>query len=202
MNYKIILIIIFIIIVSLGYYHYIHLDSVIYIDDFLNKQDYSELLNHIHNLQDLKPNNNGLLSKKLNDQNIYDMFYNKQNLNKISNLVGKKVYQSKIPIEYRIYNKSQGMFWHTDVLLYEIPQYEIVYTLNNTSDSETEYIDHWGMKHNVWTKPNSLMIVKADSYKHGVKPVTKGTREILKMIYTPTHTINETNKMAYNHALT
>ena len=105
MNYKIILIIIFIIIVSLGYYHYIHLDSVIYIDDFLNKQDYSELLNHIHNLQDLKPNNNGLLSKKLNDQNIYDMFYNKQNLNKISNLVGKEVYQSKIPIEYRIYNK-------------------------------------------------------------------------------------------------
>ena len=50
------------------------------------------------------------------------------------------------------------------------------------------------MKHNVWTKPNSLMIVKADSYKHGVKPVTKGTREILKMIYTPTHTINEKNK--------
>ena len=75
-------------------------------------------------------------------------------------------------------------------------------TLNNTSDSLTEYIDHWGIKHNVWTKPNSLMIVKADSYKHGVKPVTKGTREILKMIYTPTHTINEKNKMAYNYALT
>ena len=46
------------------------------------------------------------------------------------------------------------------------------------------------------------MIVKADSYKHGVKPVTKGTREILKMIYTPTKTINEKNKMAYNYALT
>jgi len=90
------------------------------------------------------------------------------------------------------------MNWHSDVLLYEIPQYQCVYTLSNDSDSTTDYIYHWNIKHKVWTKPNSLMIVRVDGYFHGVNPVNKGKREIVKLIYTPTDKINQRN--IYNMA--
>ena len=93
------------------------------------------------------------------------------------------------------------MRWHSDILLYDKPQYECVYTISNNSDSTTDYIDHWGIKHKVWTKPNSLMIVRANGYKHGVNPVNKGRREIIKLIYTPTDKINYKNIYSYNNAL-
>jgi len=191
------IIIIFIIIILLFIYHRYHSDYMIYIDDFLNDDDIRDLKNHIKNNNNIKQNRNNLLTKTLNT----DIFYKKEYINKISELVGKNVYKSYIPTEYRLYNKSQGMNWHSDVLLYEIPQYECVYTLSNDSDSTTDYIDHWKMKHKVWTKPNSLMIVRADGYLHGVNPVNKGKREIVKLIYTPTDKINKRNINAYNMAL-
>ena len=191
------IIIIFIIIIILFIYHRYHSDYMIYIDDFLNDNDIRDLKNHIKNINNIKQNRNNLLTKTLNT----DIFYKKEYINKISELVGKNVYKSDIPTEYRLYDKSQGMNWHSDVLLYEIPQYECVYTLSNYSDSTTDYIDHWGFHYKVWTKPNSLMIVRADGYLHGVNPVNKGKREIVKLIYTPTDKINKRNINAYNMAL-
>jgi len=191
------IIIIFIIIIILFIYHRYHSDYMIYIDDFLNDDDIRDLKNHIKNNNNIKQNRNNLLTKTLNT----DIFYKKEYINKISELVGKNVYKSDIPTEYRLYDKSQGMNWHSDVLLYEIPQYECVYTISNDSDSTTDYIDHWKMKHKIWTKPNSLMIVRADGYLHGVNPVNKGKREIVKLIYTPTDKINKRNINAYNMAL-
>jgi len=185
------------IIILLFIYHRYHSDYMIYIDDFLNDDDIRDLKNHIKNNNNIKRNRNNLLTKTLNT----DIFYKKKYINKISELVGKNVYKSDIPTEYRLYDKSQGMIWHSDVLLYEIPQYECVYTLSNDSDSTTDYIDHWKMKHKIWTKPNSLMIVRADGYLHGVNPVNKGKREIVKLIYTPTDKINKRNINAFNMAL-
>jgi len=185
------------IIILLFIYHRYHSDYMIYIDDFLNDNDLNDLKNHIKNNINIKQNRNNLLTKTLNT----DIFYKKEYINKISELVGKNVYKSDIPTEYRLYDKSQGMNWHSDVLLYEIPQYECVYTLSNDSDSTTDYIDHWKMKHKIWTKPNSLMIVRADGYLHGVNPVNKGKREIVKLIYTPTDKINKRNINAFNMAL-
>ena len=45
------------------------------------------------------------------------------------------------------------------------------------------------------------MIVRADGYFHGVNPVNKGKRDIVKLIYTPTDKINKRNINAYNMAL-
>jgi len=163
----------------------------------MDESDMRDLKNHIKNTNEIKRNRNGLLTKTLNS----DIFYSPKYLNKMSELVGKNVYKSEIPTEYRLYDKSQGMNWHSDILLYEIPQYECVYTVSNDSDSTTDYIDHWGFKHKVWTEPNSLMIVKAKGYRHGVNPVNTGKREIVKLIYTPTDKINKRNINAYNMAL-
>ena len=70
------------------------------------------------------------------------------------------------------------------------PQYEAVYTIRNNTDSLTEWIDDNNKIHSVWTKPNSIMIVKAQGYKHHVTPVNDGEREILKLIYTQSDNIN------------
>ena len=82
------------------------------------------------------------------------------------------------------------MEWHSDLLMYQKPQYEAIYTIRNTSNSLTEWIDERGKKHSKWTEPNSILIVKANGYRHHVLPVETGEREIMKLIYTQTKEIN------------
>jgi len=85
-----------------------------------------------------------------------------------------------IPIEYRKYPVgSRGMAWHRDTCLVGC-QYECVYTLTNTSDSQTQYKDLFGRVHSVRTEPNSLIVVRAGGVEHAVTPVTVGERTILK----------------------
>ena len=188
------------IIVSIVLYWYIHTDCILYIPHFLSDHEIQQLHKCIHSNSESKINHNGLLTKTL-DRRMNDLFYTHDKLQQISDLTGVQVYPSKIPCEYRRYNQSQGMRWHKDVQLYTQPQYECVYTLSNTSDSTTDYIDEWGIKNKVWTEPNSLMIVKARGFNHGVNPVNQGVREIIKLIYTPTDKINPLKRREYFQAL-
>ena len=61
-------------------------------------------------------------------------------------------------------------------------------TLENTSDSETEWIDARGERHAQWTAPNSALIVSAgdEGPLHRVTPLRRGERTILKLCYTST----------------
>jgi len=79
---------------------------------------------------------------------------------------------------------------HKDTLLYDEPQYEMVYTIENESDSYTEWYTSSGRKKKIYTKPNSLIIVKAQENIHCVSPVNKGYRSILKLIYTQSDKYN------------
>jgi hypothetical protein len=203
-NHLLCICIIFIIfIISYSYYkQQKYSDYVIYIPNFLSQKEYSEIKKLME--QDSRPfeiNKNGLIKKTIIDKKINKIFYSLQNKETINQYTNNNVFESKVPIEYRIYQLHNGMNWHKDTLLYDSPQYECVYTIQNTSDSKTEYIDYNGEKHSVWTKPNSLMIVRANGYFHHVKPVTKGKREILKLIYTPSKRINRENYHEYNNAL-
>ena len=175
-------------------------DYILCIPNFLSNIEYNKLINIIQNNNNIKYNNNGLLTKTLNDS-VNDIFYSKNKLNNISNILGNIVYKSNIPCEYRTYNISNSMKWHKDIQLYEKPQYECVYTISNNSDSTTDYVDQWGFKRKLWTEPNSLIIFKSNGFYHGVNPVTKGKREIIKLIYTQTDKINYKNKIQYLHAL-
>ena len=88
----------------------------------------------------------------------------------------------KVPIEYRTYPKgSQGMEWHRDTPLVG-NQYECVYTVKNTSDSQTLYKDFFGRVHPVWAEPGSLIVVQAGGVRHAVTPVTRGERSIVKFV--------------------
>lgn len=52
------------------------------------------------------------------------------------------------------------MDWHQDVALYTEPQYELVFTLSNTSDSQTQWQDADGHRRGGWTEPNSIIMAR------------------------------------------
>ena len=69
---------------------------------------------------------------------LYSIIYNKTFKSIIEKIVNEELDYSDFPIEYRIYpNKSIGMKWHSDLKLYSKPQYELVFTIDNTSNSKT-----------------------------------------------------------------
>ena len=75
-------------------------------------------------------------------------------------------YASPCPMEYREYRKGSSMLWHKDTILTEPPQLELVYTLENTSDSVTRFAtSHLDVLHRkvqeLWTAPNSALLLKA-----------------------------------------
>lgn len=87
------------------------------------------------------------------------------------------------PSEYRLYTAGSSMEWHKDESMYIEPQLECVYTVSNTSDSETEWIDTDGRLHSQWTEPNSLLLIRAEGAEHRVKMVRRGERTIVKFVF-------------------
>ncbi|CAJ1343851.1 unnamed protein product [Effrenium voratum] len=92
------------------------------------------------------------------------------------------------PLEFREYARGGGMLWHRDEVLSDPPQLELVYTLENTSDSVTRWAEgHLGVLRDetseVWTEPNSGLLVQAGGAVHMVTELTLGRRVILKVPY-------------------
>ncbi|KAL3796105.1 hypothetical protein HJC23_000608, partial [Cyclotella cryptica] len=111
---------------------------------------------------------------------------------------GRMVIAPDVPIELRIYEKAgAGMEWHTDDILYNPPQVEVVLTLENNSDcctmwkprkgiqhlEEGETTHHHGAIESVQTTPNSGLILKAGGVEHKVSPLGMGRRVILKLAF-------------------
>eukprot|EP00882_Tetradesmus_deserticola_P029487 GHRQ01033032.1.p1 GENE.GHRQ01033032.1~~GHRQ01033032.1.p1 ORF type:complete len:185 (+),score=84.41 GHRQ01033032.1:53-607(+) len=94
------------------------------------------------------------------------------------------LFLSDFPIELRQYPKGAAMPWHKDEQMYASPQWEVIYTIDNSSDSTTEWRDESGKEHSLWTEPNSLLAVQAEGWEHRVLPVRTGSRSILKLAFT------------------
>ena len=187
---KLFILLIILLIIILSYIFLQKRDEVYYIEDFLSKEDYDYIKNHVQNINDMK-NERFRYIKPINDINIQRIFYSENIINKIQSIIDNKIMKSNFPIEYRIYPKgSEGMKCHKDTLLYDEPQYEMVYTIENESDSYTNYFTYTGRNKKIYTKPNSLIIVKAQENMHCVSPVNEGYRSILKLIYTQTDKYN------------
>jgi len=91
-----------------------------------------------------------------------------------------------IPIEYRVYGVGSYMHWHKDTWVPGDrirPQLEIVFTVKNTSDSKTRWIDVDGTQKDIWTPPNSILITQAHGVRHAVHKTTRGERSIVKVAY-------------------
>jgi len=116
---------------------------------------------------------------------IYSIIYSKKFKSMIEKIVNTKLEYSDFPIEYRLYpENSDGMPWHSDLKLYTKPQYELVFTIMNNSDSKTVWKKDNKQK-DICTEPNSLIIVRANAAEHKVTPLYNGERSILKFIYAP-----------------
>lgn len=98
---------------------------------------------------------------------------------------------SHIPIEIRTYEREgAGMPWHVDDTLYDPPQIEVVWTLENDSDCTTMWKEEQGgitkdddKLHSVETEPNSAILLSAGGASHCVTHLKHGKRVILKCAY-------------------
>ena len=188
---KLIFILLILILIILFYIFIRKKDEIYYIEDLLSSEEYEYIKNHVKTINNLKYERFRYI-KPISDNKISAIFYSGDIINKIESIINNKIKKSNFPIEYRIYPKgSEGMKCHKDTLLYELPQYEMVYTIENESDSYTNWFSYLGWNNKIYTKPNSLIIVKAQENTHCVSPVNEGYRTILKLIYTQTDKYNK-----------
>ena len=118
---------------------------------------------------------------------VHRAFMNRKVADRLGALTGESsLLPADVPVEFRVYPSGSCMDWHQDVALYVEPQYELVFTLENSSDSQTQWQDEHGRRRGGWTEPNSVLMVRAEHVVHRVTPVTRGERSIVKFVYTTT----------------
>ena len=163
--------------------------GVAYLPAFLPPDDFRAVQRECTALRRcLKKENNTVAKKRLGtyiaeESAIYGIFAGPRVHGRLGKVLEGDYWVSEFPMEYRVYPVGSSMDWHLDECLYEEPQYELVYTVTNTSDALTEWREG-GLRVGEWTEPNSLLIVRAESALHRVTPVRKGERSILKVVYT------------------
>ena len=183
--------------------------SYSYSEDFLTNNDLIQINNELKNYDQKLENSLENYSNVLRYNTPIDSIKIRNILESYTDNIRKLVSNNKIylannfPIEYRKYVKGSFMNKHKDHLIYKIPQYECILTLSNSTDSYT-ILDPQGEagasfnkvkrlmdlkepgNKKIKSKPNSLIIVKAQGIEHEVTPVNQGERYFLKFIFTET----------------
>lgn len=158
-------------------------------DNFFDNQKFNKINNYckqlLNNLQDDErtKDRKTLCLHPQKHKEIYDLIYDDPKFNEYIQKISDKNYKKRptFPIELRMYpTGSNGMRWHMDTPMFTPNCFEVVLTLENTSDSKFLY-DILFTKE-VIPKPNTLAIVKPVSVLHKVTPVTVGYRTILKFV--------------------
>jgi hypothetical protein len=88
-----------------------------------------------------------------------------------------------LPVELRVYQRGASMTWHLDDIMYDPPQIEVVFTLENNSDCVTRWKSAAGKELAVETDPNSVLALEAGEVWHCVTSLKFGRRVIVKMAY-------------------
>ena len=167
--------------------------KVYFYTDILPKEEYDNILKECKLLQPyLVEENTEFATRKTivvyKNSYLNTIFYGEKFINYLCGILGFRVKPSvNFPIEFRIYEKGGKMDWHRDYIdnvVRNCPQIEIVFTLENTSDSKTLWIDDdTNEKHEIITKNNSIIITQGNGAYHMVTPVTTGFRSIVKIAY-------------------
>jgi hypothetical protein len=167
--------------------------KVYFFRNVLSQEDYNIILEECNMLKShLKQEYSEFVKRKtiVVDKNSYlnTIFFGNKFLNYIHKILGFRVKpSSNLPIEFRIYEKGGKMDWHRDYVdkvVKNCPQIEIVFTLENTSDSKTLWIDDdTNKKYEIITQNNSIIITQGNGAYHMVTPVTTGHRSIVKIAY-------------------
>jgi|LauGreDrversion4_1035100.scaffolds.fasta_scaffold12943_3 hypothetical protein len=160
----------------------------VYLEKVYTPEDFGNILqqcDEIHTLVD-DPKAPGRLMHILQQDNpLINLIFNATLLRTVRRITGNDNLHpcTYIPVEYRKYGPGSFMNWHRDQqMLPNQNQYECVITLRNTSDSKTLLEYKKGIKY-LETRPNSLLIVRANGINHAVTPTTEGSRTILKVVF-------------------
>jgi hypothetical protein len=192
-NIYIIFIIIILIIVIYNTNKNCIIKKVYFYTDVLTQEEYVNILEECKLLQPyLVEENTEFITRKTivvyKNSYLNTIFYGDKFINYLCGILGFRVKASNnLSIEFRIYEKGGKMDWHRDYIdniVRNCPQIEIVFTLENTSDSKTLWIDDdTNKKHEIITQNNSIIITQGNSAYHMVTPVTTGFRSIVKIAY-------------------
>lgn len=163
--------------------------NIAYVRDFLPVDQHRVVVHECQKLRSkLKKELNTVASKRLGvfvprNSAVVRLLLNQKVSTQLSKKLQVTVTPGDFPVEYRVYPPGAHMSWHKDEALYVEPQYELIYTVSNTSDSYTEWKDECHQRFQEWTEPNSLLVVRAEGFYHRVSPVTRGERGIIKLMY-------------------
>lgn len=186
-----------IVIIGIIYYHTKHtciLDRILTSDNILSDAEYDIVVHETnklhHQLVDEPADNAGVIRKKVEIAKgtiLYSIFHGQPFIDKLNSILGMKLEPSPIrTLEYRTYDIGGQMDWHIDtrVTTKQSAQIEVVYTIENTSDSTTVWRENdTNIEHIIMTTPNSVSITQGESVFHKVTPVTYGKRSIIKASY-------------------
>ena len=116
---------------------------------------------------------------------VHKLVYSNAKMKRFINELFSSDWIVDFPIEYREYfTGSKGMPMHSDTPMYTKPHWEFVLTLGNTSDSKFQWVENGQLK-GVKPMANTLVAVQSGDVRHGVTPINKGKRTILKFIVRP-----------------
>jgi hypothetical protein len=186
-----------IVIIGIIYYQTQHtctLDRIFTSDNILSDAEYDMVVHETnklhHQLVDESADNADVIRKKVEidkDSLLYHIFHGQPFIDKLNTILGMKLESSPIrTLEYRTYDIGGQMDWHIDtrVTTKQCAQIEVVYTIQNTSDSTTVWRENdTNIEHAIITTPNSVLITQGESVFHKVTPVTYGKRSIIKASY-------------------
>ena len=114
----------------------------------------------------------------------YAAFCNARALRKLRDASGsEELVLGDYPVEARLYRPGSSMAWHQDVVLYERPQVELIYTVVNDSDGRTEWVGSDGLVRGLAPPANSALVFEAGAAWHRVAAASEGTRTIVKALY-------------------
>ena len=170
------------------------IDKVYTSAHLLSNADYDIIVQETNKLRHQLVNepidNNTVIRKKVEikkESIIHRIFHGQPFIDKLNMILGMKLEPSPIrTLEYRTYDIGGRMDWHIDARMTtkKCPQIEVVYTIENTSDSTTVWRENdTNIEHSIFTTPNSVLITQGESVYHKVTPVTRGHRSIIKASY-------------------
>mmetsp|Transcript_42457 Transcript_42457/g.66475 ORF Transcript_42457/g.66475 Transcript_42457/m.66475 type:complete len:268 (+) Transcript_42457:3-806(+) len=168
--------------------------GLVYIRNFLEKNDFSEVQKQCERLVgQCKPEKSSWATGRIGTyvpkgNPILEVLFSQSIANRLESLTAVKgLYPSDYPVELRVYRSGSAMEWHADDVLFAEPQMELVYTVENSAETRTQWRTRAGAIKEQWTEPNSLLIIEAGGAEHRVLPVKRGQRTILKMLFTTTN---------------
>lgn len=166
--------------------------GIVCVDDFLTRESFRQVREEsIARMPQLVPETldnvaRGRLGMHLSPRNVITRALSGSDVIEYLRTVSSsdRLEASDFPVELRRYPLDSRMGWHCDEALYDIPQIEAVFTIENTSDSETQWKRSEGSVVSRSLRPNSLLLVRAEGPLHRVTTVTRGYRVIAKVCYT------------------